>query len=517
MAQNKKKIFNIFIILLSFCGFVYIMSMVPYGSDDWAWGASVGQHRLATHFANYNGRYLGNLLILLLMKSDFCKTAGMAIVAFSVVYLMYKYVGRGRLFYFLFILALLFMMPSNIYRQTMGWASGLANYIPPVAFTLLYLAVVKNVFEKDAPKYSKWLIPLSFFIGVCGNLFMEHVTLMNIVVSIGVIVYAYIKFKSFFAVHIWNFIGNAAGAAIMFSNSAYGIIASGDDDYRGIAQQESFFKWLTGSIDRVCTRSVESNVYINVLISLMLLIVVIHTARAGGIKKWQRNTAVSLVVFDIAYSVFVIVKEYGKVKPSAYATPTMSIIRCVLATIFIASLIIIPLITFEDKDRGFKCVIPILAECVLIVPLLVVSPVTGRCFYPPYVMFMLYSCELMTFIADAYSNIKILKNAMYVLVIAGVIAGSVFYISTYNKIADFDEERTQYVYTQIEEGKTTVYLPHFPSKLELYTEGTNPDLFKWYSIWEERYKDFYNIDEDITVQPISYSRYVSMKKLMNSN
>ena len=29
----------------------------------------------------------------------------------------------------------------------MAWASGMANYIPPIALTLLYLVIVKNIFD----------------------------------------------------------------------------------------------------------------------------------------------------------------------------------------------------------------------------------------------------------------------------------------------------------------------------------------------------------------------------------
>ena len=67
--MTKKKWINLIVILFAFFGFVYIMSTIPFCSDDWAWGASVGAQRLASHFRGYNGRYLGNLLILLLTKS----------------------------------------------------------------------------------------------------------------------------------------------------------------------------------------------------------------------------------------------------------------------------------------------------------------------------------------------------------------------------------------------------------------------------------------------------------------
>ena len=150
------------------------------------------------------------------------------------------------------------------------------------------------------PKYKKWLIPVSFVIGLCGNLFMEHVTIMNVVVSIGVIVYSYIKFKTFFRVHVFNFLGNICGAAIMFSNSAYGIISSGDDSYRSVAgENESFFSWLIKSIDRVCTRSVESNALINILISIMLFTIVLNISKQFKLNKGKKRFLFSCVIFDL--------------------------------------------------------------------------------------------------------------------------------------------------------------------------------------------------------------------------
>ena len=216
--MTKKKGYKLTIIFGAFLFFIYIMSTIPFGSDDWAWGTSVGMERLASHFAGYNGRYLGNLLIIFLTKNAFIKTIGMAVISFAVVLLIYEYIGKDRFLYFLFPLLLLFFMPANVFRQTMAWASGLANYIPPVIAILLYLNIVKNIFSQDKPVYSKILIPFSFAIGICGNLFMEHNTILNITLSLAIIIYSYIKFKSVFAVHISNFLGNVIGFVIMFSD-----------------------------------------------------------------------------------------------------------------------------------------------------------------------------------------------------------------------------------------------------------------------------------------------------------
>ena len=75
----------------------------------------------------------------------------------------------------------------------------------------------------------------------------------------------------------------------------------------------------------------------------------------------------------------------------------------------------------------------------------------------------------------------------------------------------FRSERNSFVSAQIEEGNKTVYLPHYPAYLENYTEGTTPRPYSWYSLWEKRYKDFYGIDQNISIETISYSQYKQMK------
>lgn len=506
----KKKYINLFVILLTFCGFLYIMSMVPFGSDDWAWGGLVGAQRLKSHFENYNGRYLGNLLIILLTKSNAVKTIGMAVVSFSVVYLIYKYIGEKSIYYFLFALFLIFIMPANIYRQTMGWASGLANYIPPVALTLLYLNLVKNIFDDEKPQYSKALILPSFVIGVSGNLFMEHITFMNIAVSLGVLIYVYIKFKSFYVVHFANFIGNALGFAIMFSNSAYGIIASGGDSYRSVVKSSNTFEWLLNGVDRVFSRSVESNVLINIVIFILILTLIINVINKECVTQKNKIILLIMMFYDCFYCVFTAIKEYSIVSREIFTTPAMCIVRAVLGLLFVATLILIPFLTVKNKDKAFKMIIPILAQFVLIIPLFAVSPVTGRCFYPVYIMFMIYCCEILRYIINHFKvQIKV-KNILCAMLLVGVIISGSFYIVKYNQISDFETQRITYLQEQINDGKSTVYLPEYPNNLKAYTEGTSPQKYKWYTIWENRYKDFWGIDKNINIEQISYEKYCAV-------
>lgn len=47
--------------------------LFPYTGDDWAWGSKIGIDRLNNWFENYNGRYVGNLIVLAMTRSNLFK------------------------------------------------------------------------------------------------------------------------------------------------------------------------------------------------------------------------------------------------------------------------------------------------------------------------------------------------------------------------------------------------------------------------------------------------------------
>ena len=74
MKQKRKrdKVINFFktnkFYLLIFLALFLICYFFPYTGDDWAWGTSIGLDRLKSCFKDYNGRWLGNLMVLLLTR-----------------------------------------------------------------------------------------------------------------------------------------------------------------------------------------------------------------------------------------------------------------------------------------------------------------------------------------------------------------------------------------------------------------------------------------------------------------
>lgn len=70
--KTDKRFLLIFIAMFVF--FFGLAYMLPYTGDDWAWGGQIGIDRLHEHFRNYNGRYLGNLLVIALTRSNLLKS-----------------------------------------------------------------------------------------------------------------------------------------------------------------------------------------------------------------------------------------------------------------------------------------------------------------------------------------------------------------------------------------------------------------------------------------------------------
>ena len=61
--------------VLALAALILLAALAPYVDDDWDWGGPGGLERLAQGFADYNGRYLGNVLVLLLTRSRALKAA----------------------------------------------------------------------------------------------------------------------------------------------------------------------------------------------------------------------------------------------------------------------------------------------------------------------------------------------------------------------------------------------------------------------------------------------------------
>ena len=117
MNLHKKKKVWMYSLTLVFWGLFYYL--LPFAGDDWAWGSSIGLERMKSAFDGYNGRYLGNLLIILITRSVTAKLIVCSITMFVLIFVM-----------------------SKIFDNISGNNKKLSNYI--IAFSSVLILVLPN-------------------------------------------------------------------------------------------------------------------------------------------------------------------------------------------------------------------------------------------------------------------------------------------------------------------------------------------------------------------------------------
>jgi hypothetical protein len=475
---------QLFIYALVFAVFLYIGYRVPYCHDEWHWGLSDRFELMKKGFAGYNGRYMGNLLAILITRSVAAKAL---IIATGVVWLlcvMYKNVyfkeeekAKENLFLLLSCIFLLLSIPVTLFQQSYGWPAAFVNFFPPVVLFLIYYNWTEWIYV-EYRKMPLWKTVLVIPIGFCVQLFSEHVTLFVLLYAAWVVVYTLIRHRKLLAMQV-NFLWSSVlGAYLMFSNGAYAKAVGGSGYKRisldGIAEQFISKIWYHLSIN---------NWVLNVILVGVLLILITKS------EKKNFLTAEMIVVF-CGFSVYSV---FHKVYPQWIFVGNEMLnngINTVLAMLFFAN-VLLCIWNLVDKEERISLCILYLSSGAVAAPLLVANPIGARCFYISYVFQALVVVKLFRYLADQYKPdlfCPILAMGMGACILA-VIYGRIFFA-----IGQTNDYRAQLIQTGIEQSQKEIVLPILP-----YSE------YFWVTVppnekWKKYFKKFYHIPEDVTLR-----------------
>ena len=123
--------------------------LFPYSGDDWAWGSQIGAERLSRIFAGYNGRYLGNLIVLTLTRNIVLRSFVVSVVLVLITYLLYVFAGRRRFSTLPLAAVLLMLVYYRIGAQAIVWTAGFSNYAVSALLVLVYLNASKALLASD--------------------------------------------------------------------------------------------------------------------------------------------------------------------------------------------------------------------------------------------------------------------------------------------------------------------------------------------------------------------------------
>ena len=251
--------------------------------------------------------------------------------------------------------------------------------------------MLENIFEDELPSYSIIETLLVFMLGILGALFIENVTISNIVLAISIIAFSFIKFKKIFPTHILFFISTIIGASIMFLNPTYRVILAGNDEYRSVARLEELGITIGRNIHLTVEGFLEENVlFLSVISALSIVIAFVGIKNSvTGFKNRITIVSVAMNVFSlvIIYIRFLnpwwfLISNYGIGKLINYT------LLGVIAFIYFITIIVTIVLNISVPKILEKSLFFIVASITIIVPLFVASPIGPRCFMPSCIMLL---------------------------------------------------------------------------------------------------------------------------------
>lgn len=474
---------------------IFILALLfPYSNDDWAWGSSTGLMRLHTFFKDYNGRYLGNLLVLLLTRSNILKALVMSGTYTGIAALCQKIVNKNDDRIFFIVLTSLFLADKTLLRQTIVNTSGFTNYTFCMLLVLIYVAYLSDKEKRaqtvpDKPK--TYVCALLLLLGICTALFMEHITIYIVLLSAFVCIAYRKKNKKFPRDHISYFIGSVIGSALMFTNGAYIHVARGDDFYRQTSSttKDAAVKACKNLFLTLSENTIANQIVVNVIVALMIIYLLARHTNS----KSKKNSTLSIggIIVTLAVNMyFIAILLNNSWRPLLRYTNALT---GVIAVVYYVFLLVCLSNVIEEKSARNRMLFYLISIGVLTAPLLVLSPVTPRCALPMYIFYILLMCELYSYtVAEKLDRKhKKLSNAVFVFCFCFAF---LYLLSIYSYVCHKNSCRISDINTQIESGNKIVYIRK--NQYEQYVWKNYPVS----DLWAERFLDFYGFPKDLKVK-----------------
>lgn len=493
-------------ILILFCIFCGLSCLFPYTGDDWAWGSSAGLERLHTFFKDYNGRYMGNFLVLVLTRSKLLDVLTKAAAFTFACWLCCRNTeGKGTV-HLGFAAFLFFIMPRTILREAVVWTSGFTNYVPSALLSVAYLVFLPRLTaqkEKTAP----------IAVAVClltfaGGLFMENITIFNVLLGVAVVAWYWFTDRSCSKIHLGFLAGAVAGAAALFSNSAYQKVASGTDYYRTVARTAED---TLARILRNAAQILDHLIYENFWFCVMVTVILIFLAW-DSFRKKTGAARLPVALAAVIHMAFLGVAGYEYLcahvlswMPGVMMLPAYIVheFRLVFAIGYVVSVAVL-IAMCTQKDQQHKMLLPLLCVPVSLAPMLLVEPIGPRCVFIGYLMMMVCTTVLFEQLWRKMDGKTVLRRICCGAIAAVTLLQLVSWFGIYSSVHYWDRQRNAFAVVQSDRGSDTVYLCPLPNEEYLHNSSPNAGNLM------ERYIRFHGLREDVKLAFISPEELMTM-------
>lgn len=463
LLKDKTMIF-FFISTILLAGLIYIL---PVLGDDLLHGSfGIG----LSFMEDINGRYLGNLFGINLSSSIVLRLTVKTSILIGISFLAYKISGSKKNTVLLLALAIVIFLPKEIFRQVILNSSGFGNYVVP---TLGILTIIYFHFKKDL-KENKLLLPFMFLLGIIDSLFVEHVTVYNLILSIYLFGRSLFKEKNKKWYYLAYLLGSSFGTWLMFSNPIYLSSFRGTDDYRSITGIKDIFSKFCVIVDG----AYFSNIFIVLMTAITSLFLSFKT----------KGPKLLTVVLRVSSSLFLTYYVVHILNPSwNIALDHQNYFNTIVSLLMLLDLVVLVIAARIEKNYKYKLLFILAGYVLLLAPLLVVNPIGPRCYYISYVLLTVFLLMLLSIFDE--KKWLCLDNLNYVTVPFIAVIFSLNY-SIYGEVYRASEDRINNIRSSIASQEEVMFtpLPHLD-----YLHGA--EICPLYN--ELVYRRYYKIDDSI--------------------
>lgn len=468
--------------------FSLLASKVPPSGDDWTWGSSIGLDRLKNGFIDYNGRYLGNLLVLTMTRLGWV-TPILQGLGFGVIIVLLLDITRNRTAIgYVTLMSLVFLMPAPLWREAAVWVPGYANFATGSIAILLFLrSVFRELSDSQRDPPSRVALAGIFALAVGSQLLAEHVTVYLLLASLLVMVLArVIRGRVGPRLICWA-AGFAVGFVLMFSSEEYRRIASASgSSYKELGSQGGS---LPSQMAEALRNQVATNGFLsNKMLILVVALLVVITSITKLVGSYRSLGMDPLLLGAAMMGVLVVLVTASKMTLAPVQNGST---RTVLAMAAGVVLVLLASLLLSRPDHRMIVGVSVISIIMLNAPLLIARPISARTFLPTFVL-LLMIVSVFTFNLNFVGTAR-LSLVWIVLAASAGMLGWLHLQTIYSEIREVSDRRLALIREQADQGASDVTIERLPR--QEWMKRPDPPSDWWFTA----YKLYYDLPPDLSI------------------
>lgn len=494
-GKVKRKYIKIIILCLGMIMIAFLMWCAPMMVDDYSF-SSFSNYKMKDklfYVLKYgNGRLLGNMGVLYLLQFPVLKIAIKTIVIILVIIMIDKNTQfakskEGVILSFLLIMG----MEPQMFAQVFTWTSGFQNYIPPVLCMLLCMKIVLEGTENR--KFLKaFLIGI---VGICGQLFVEHSTVIILVFAILILNFNLKNRKNVLYASMW--VGSTiVGTIIMYTIPKIFYVPNVNEGYQKLNLMgiKPFIISIVGNTLQISEKYSE-NFFLWCIISGLVICII-----RKNTNKNRRLAGLSEIVL-VSYPSYCVVNyllTQNRWYDPRFGGIVYKIFLCCLLLAYLISVIYgISNIVIENiRLKAFVC----LGGAVFsVLPLLIVYPIGSRCLFHSYTFMVMLTVLIFKYhVSTSGYQVEIFWKKIFITL--SVIL-SICLIFVFLNIRYVDTQKHLYIQEELKKGSKEIIIPKLPYRYVHYNEN---------NMIEEYY--FNKEAGDVSFETVDYIEWLNEKE-----